>query len=159
MSKIKIPVTPALRVLKRNKIDFEPYLYEYEEKGGTAQTAHKLGVNEHNVIKTLVLDAEGELILMLMHGDKEVSMKELARQLHKKTVKPADAKKAMNATGYMFGGTSPFGTKKPLPLVAEGTIFDLNSIFINGGKRGFIIEIAPIVLENIFDLTKVAVAI
>jgi Cys-tRNA(Pro) deacylase len=159
MSKNKIPATPAIRILKQNKIEFQPYIYEYQEKGGTAQTARELGVNEHNVIKTLVLDADGELLFMLMHGDKEVSMKELARQLQKKTVKPADSKKAMNATGYMFGGTSPFGSKKSLPVYAEKTIFELDEIYINGGKRGFIVKINPNVIENLFDLTKVAVAI
>ena len=159
MSKNKIPATPAIRILKQNKIEFQPYIYEYQEKGGTAQTARELGVNEHNVIKTLVLDADGELLFMLMHGDKEVSMKELARQLQKKTVKPADSKKAMNATGYMFGGTSPFGSKKSLPVYAENTIFELDEIYINGGKRGFIVKINPNLIENVFDLTKVAVAI
>ncbi len=159
MSKNKIPATPAIRILKQNKIEFQPYIYEYQEKGGTAQTARELGVNEHNVIKTLVLDADGELLFMLMHGDKEVSMKELARQLQKKTVKPADSKKAMNATGYMFGGTSPFGSKKSLPVYAENTIFELDEIYINGGKRGFIVKINPNIIENVFDLTKVAVAI
>jgi Cys-tRNA(Pro) deacylase len=159
MSKQKIPVTPAIRWLKAKGVEFEPFVYEYQEKGGTAQTAKELNVDEHNVIKTLVLDAEGELIIMLMHGDKEVSLKELARLLNKKTVVPADAKKALNATGYMFGGTSPFGTKKDLPVVAEETIFSLNSIYINGGKRGFIIKISPEIIDKHFDVTKVSVAI
>ncbi len=159
MSKNKIPVTPGIRQLKQNGIEFEPFMYEYEEKGGTAQTARELNVDEHKVIKTLVLDADGTLFLMLMHGDKEVSMKELARTLKKKTVKPADAKKAMNATGYLFGGTSPFGTKKELPVMAESTIFDLDEIYINGGKRGLIVKISPKSLEKLFDVVKVSVAV
>ena len=159
MSKLKTPVTPATRMLKARGISFEPFLYEYEEKGGTAQTARELKVDEHMVIKTLVLDADGELLLMLMHGDKEVSMKELARTLKKKTVKPADAKKAMSATGYLFGGTSPFGTKKQIPVVAEESIFELDDIYINGGRRGFIIKIATKDLENLLKPLKVSVAI
>ena len=159
MNKNKIPVTDATRVLKQNKINFKPYIYKYEEKGDTAQTSRELGVDEYDVIKTLILEADGNLLLMLMHGDKEVSMKELARQLHKKAVKPADARKAINATGYMFGGTSPFGTKRVLTVAAEKTPFALDEIYINGGKRGFIIKINPRVLEDMFDLTQVDVAI
>ncbi len=159
MSKLKIPVTPATRWLKAKGIEFVPFMYDYREKGGTAQTAKELKVNEHNIIKTLVLDADGELILMLMHGDNEVSLKELARTLGKKTVTPADSKKAGNATGYMFGGTSPFGTRKQLPVIAEKTIFSLDSIYINGGKRGFIVKISPDIIEKYLDVTKVSVAI
>ena len=159
MSKQKTPVTPGTRMLKSEGIQFTSYLYDYQEKGGTAQTARELDVDEYKVIKTLVLNGDGDLFLMLMHGNKEVSMKELARILNKKTVKPAEAKKATNATGYLFGGTSPFGTKKQMPIVVEETIFDLDEIYINGGKRGFIIKISPDVLSKLFKVTKVSVAI
>ncbi len=159
MSRNKIHNTLAIRELKANGIEFEAFNYEYEEKGGTAQTARELNVDEYKVIKTLVLDANGALILMLMHGNKEVSLKGIANVLGVKNVMPADAKKAMNATGYLFGGTSPFGTKKKLPIYAETTIFNLNEIYINGGKRGFIVKINPITLEDIFQIHKVNVAI
>lgn len=159
MKKNKIPVTPGIRQLKQLGIDYEPFMYDYEEKGGTEQTARELHVDEHKVIKTLVLEGDGLLFLMLMHGDKEVSLKELARSMNMKMVKPADAKKAINATGYLFGGTSPFGTKKKLPVVAETTIFELDEIYINGGKRGLIVRISPKSLEKIFDILKVSAAI
>jgi len=106
-----IPVTTAVRFLRSNNIDFEGYQYKYEEKGGTRHTAEVMQVDEHKVIKTLIFDADNELIIVLMHGDREVSTKELARQIGVKKAQPADAKKAMNATGYQFGGTSPYGTK------------------------------------------------
>ena len=159
MTKNDIPVTPAVRLLRDNGIEFVPYEYHYEEKGGTAQTARELNVDEHLVIKTLVLEADASVFLMLMHGDKEVSLKELARVLGVKAVHPCDSKKAMNATGYMFGGTSPFGTKKNLSLCVEESIFNLDKIFINGGKRGFIVGIKPDVLKKLFKVSLVNVAI
>ena len=160
MNKLEIPVTQATRLLKDKKINFIPYVYEYEEKGGTAQTAEVLNVPEYNVIKTLVLQTDtNKIFIMLMHGDYEVSLKELARILDVKTITPCEPKTAQNATGYLFGGTSPFGTRKMLPLYAESTIFDLDKIYINGGKRGFIIEIDPQILKIIFDLEMVDVKI
>ncbi len=159
MSKEEYPITTAIRELKQKKIAFIPYLYEYEEKGGTAQTAIELNVDEHSVIKTLVLNADGELIICLQHGDKEVSLKELARIIKVKKVEQADQKSAQNATGYQFGGTSPFGIKKKLKLFAESSIFLLDKIFINGGKRGFIIEISTNDLKANYEITEVNVAI
>ena len=159
MSKQDIPVTTAIRHLRQAKVEFVPYSYDYEEKGGTRQTAVELNVNEHNVIKTLVFIADGELIIVLMHGDKEVSTKELARQLNVKKVEPADQKSAMNATGYQFGGTSPFGIKKNLPIYIENTIMELDKIYINGGKRGFIIEISVSDLPKLLKIELVQVAI
>ncbi len=159
MGKIDFPVTTAIRELKQKNINYVPFLYEYEEKGGTSQTAIELNVDEHNVIKTLIFNADGELIICLQHGDKEVSTKELARILKVKKVEPADQKSAQNATGYQFGGTSPFGTKKKLNIYAESTIFDLEKIYINGGKRGYILEINPYEIENNYSITKVSVAI
>ena len=152
-------MTPAVRFLKDKGITFNYFDYPYEEKGGTAQTARELKVDEHLIIKTLVLEADGNVFLMLMHGDREVSLKELARILAVKSVVPCDSKKAMNATGYLFGGTSPFGTKKKLDLCIEESIINLESIYINGGKRGFIIEINPICLLDFFDIKLVNVGI
>lgn len=145
----KIPNTPAIRTLKQYKAIFEVRQYRYEDKGGTRQTADELGVDEHAVIKTLVFEAEGELIIVLQHGDKEVSAKELARALGVKKAAPADAKKAFNATGYRFGGTSPFGTKRNMRFFAEETIFGLDKIYINGGARGLILELSPEVIDKI----------
>ncbi len=159
MSKEDYPITTAIRELKQNKISFVPYLYEYVEKGGTAQTAIELNVDEHSVIKTLVLNADGEFIICLQHGNNEVSLKELARILKVKKIEQADQKSAQNATGYQFGGTSPFGLKKKLRLFAEKTIFDIDKIYINGGKRGFIIQISTKDLKANYNPIEVNVAI
>lgn len=159
MSKLKTPNTPAIRFLKSNDVEFEVFIYNYLENGGTAQTAEELNVNEHDVIKTLVLTCDKEVFLMLMHGDKEVSLKELARKMNCKSVAQCDASSALKATGYIFGGTSPFGTKKTLKIAAEDTIFALNSIYINGGKQGLILKISPKVILSLFDVEKVSVAI
>lgn len=159
MAKEKYPITPAIRVIRQHNIDFEPYEYDYEEKGGTSQTALELKVDEHSVIKTLIFKADGNLICVLMHGDKEASTKELARIMNVKKIEPADEKTSMNATGYQFGGTSPFGHRKAIPTFVEATILDLEKIYINGGKRGFIIKINPNVLITILKPTLVNIAI
>ncbi len=154
------PVTQGIRFLKSKKIEFEQYEYEYQEKGGTKQTSIELSVPEHNVIKTLVfIDESGNGCICLQHGDNEVSTKELARQINCKTLAPAPQDKAMKWTGYQFGGTSPFGTKTQLPIYAEATIFDLDTIYINGGKRGFILAMNPNDLVGILNIEKVNVAI
>lgn len=154
-----IPGTNAIRHLKNSKVNFEAFGYEYQEKGGTHQTAVELGVDEHSVIKTLVFDADDELVVVLMHGDKEVSTKELSRILGVKQTSPAEQKKAMNATGYQFGGTSPFGLRKKIPIFVEETILDLNEIYINGGKRGLIVKILSSDLEKLIEFQKVKVGI
>lgn len=159
MAKEKYPITPAIRVLRQFSIEFDPFEYEYEEKGGTSQTALELKVDEHSVIKTLIFKADGNLICVLMHGDKEASTKELARIINVKKIEPADEKSSMNATGYQFGGTSPFGHRKNLPTFIESTILKLDNIYINGGKRGFIIKINPNVLNIILKPTLVNIAI
>ncbi len=154
------PITTAIRFLRAKKIDFTPFQYDYEEKGGTAQTARVLNVDEHCVIKTLILETEDAApFVMLQHGDREVSLKELARILGKKKAEPCEAAKAAKFTGYLFGGTSPFGTKRAMPVLAEAGIFSLDSIYINGGKRGFIVKIAPSDLRKAFDIIEVNVAI
>ena len=143
MAKPDYPVTPAVRLLREKKIAFEPHLYDYKEHGGTSHSALSLGVDEHAVIKTIVMETESRSpIIVLMHGDCAISAKELARQLGVKSVSPCDPAVAQKHTGYMVGGTSPFGTRKPLTVYAEKTIFDLDLIYINGGKRGFLVSIA-----------------
>jgi Cys-tRNA(Pro) deacylase len=147
---VDYPVTPAIRFLREKKVEFVPHLYEYVEKGGTGESARQLGIDEHAVIKTLVFEtSENKPLIVLMHGDREVSTKNLARYLGVKSVEPATSDKASKVTGYQFGGTSPFGTRIKLPVYAERTIFDLGCIYINGGKRGFLVEIDPAVLKLI----------
>lgn len=159
MSKPNYPVTPAVRFLRSNGIDFEQYLYNYIENGGTKQTAETLQIDEYSVIKTLVLEGDNQLFIMLMHGNKQVSLKELARVLQFKTVQTCESKKAFNHTGYIFGGTSPFGTRKAMMICAEKTIFDLEKIYINGGKQGFIVSLDPNLLKKIYKIAEVSVAV
>jgi Cys-tRNA(Pro) deacylase len=154
------PVTAAVRMLRAAKIEFAPHLYDYVEKGGTRVSAEALAVDEHAVVKTLVFETEdGKPLIVLMHGDRQVSAKELARQLALRSVHPADSAKAQKVTGYLVGGTSPFGTKTRVPVYVEGTIFELEKIYINGGKRGFLVSIAPAVLRQLLEVKDVNVAI
>ncbi len=154
------PITPAIRVLREKKIEFEPHVFEYVEKGGTKHSAEVLAVDEHTVVKTLVFETnEKKPLIVLMHGDLQVSTKELARVLKVKSVAPVSPEKAQKLTGYLVGGTSPFGTKTKMPIYTEETIFDLQKIFINGGKRGFLISIAPHVLDDLLQPEKVQVAV
>ena len=156
---IDIPITPAVRFLREKNVTFVPHLYKYIEKGGTAESAKQLGVDEHTVVKTLVFETnEKNALIVLMHGDKEVSTKSLARRLGVKSVAPATPDKASKITGYLVGGTSPFGTRTKLPIFAEKTIFELDRILINGGKRGFLVEVAPDILRSI-DAQEVEVGI
>ena len=152
--------TPAIRALRAAGVAFLEHRYRYEERGGTKVSARELGVDEHHVIKTLVLeDDTRRLLLVLMHGDREVSLKALARTLGVKRVEPADAAVAQRATGYQFGGTSPFGTRQPLPTYVERGILALPRIFINGGARGHLVSLAPDVLTTTLRATPVEVAI
>jgi Cys-tRNA(Pro) deacylase len=160
MSKPEFPVTTAIRVLREKKIDFRTHLYTYEEHGGTGLSARALNVPEHEVVKTLVMQtSERRPLIVLMHGDREVSTKQLARLIGARGVEPCDEATAQRQTGYQFGGTSPFGTRHPLPVYVERTILSLPRIFINGGKRGFLVEINPADLRKAFDVTEVDVAI
>lgn len=144
MSQKKFPVTPAIRVLRSAAIQYEPHLYEYEEKGGTAASATALEVDEHSVVKTLVMEDETKTpFLVLMHGDCEVSTKSLARHLGVKTIQPCAPQVADRHSGYKVGGTSPFGTKRTMKVYVQRTILDLERIYINGGKRGFLVAIDP----------------
>jgi Cys-tRNA(Pro) deacylase len=160
MLKEDYPITPAIRFLREKKITFVPFLYRYEEHGGTHQFAAEFDVPDHQVIKTLVFETdEKKPLLVLMHGDREVSTKQIARIIGAKQVIPCDANTAQRNTGYQFGGTSPFGTRRQLPVYAEKTILDLQKIYINGGKRGFIIEITPHDLCFALEITEIEAAI
>ena len=154
------PITPAIRVLREKKIEFTPHVFEYVEKGGTRHSAKVLGVDEHAVIKTLIFETnEKKPFVILMHGDLIVSMKNLARYLNVKSVAPVSPEKANKLTGYLVGGTSPFGVKTKMPVYAEKTIFDLSEIYINGGKRGFLVSIDPQVLQAVLKVEKVEIGI
>lgn len=154
------PVTQAVRSLRTGKIDFVPHLYRYEKHGGTHQAASALDVSEHEVIKTLVMevDSRGKL-LVLMHGDREVSTKKLVRILGAKRVAPCDPISAEKCTGYKVGGISPFGTRKTLPVCVESSIMMLDRIFVNGGKQGFMVEIDPDDLQTVLTVKEVNAAV
>lgn len=144
MSRDRIPVTTALLALKKNGVSFIPRPYKYEDRGGTRVSARELGVDEHEVIKTLVMEDEQKSPMMvLMHGDREVSTKTLARLLGVKAIQPCDPKTVERHTGYKVGGVSPFGTRKTLPLYMEETIVGLSRILINAGARGLLAEMPP----------------
>lgn len=150
MSKHDYPVTPAVRFLRAQKIDFEPLLYTYEEHGGTAQISEVFDLPHHQVIKTIVLENEQKKgLIVLMHGDKHISTRNLARELGMKHIEPADPKQANKWTGYLVGGTTPFGTKTALPVYVEASIWDLDKIYINGGKRGFAVAVEPDALNTL----------
>jgi Cys-tRNA(Pro) deacylase len=152
-------VTAAVRVLRANGVAYTEHSYRYEDRGGTHVSARELGVDEHIVIKTLVMqDDRKQPLIVLMHGDREVSTKNLARQIGAKTVEPCDPATAERHTGYQVGGTSPFGTRKSLPVYAEATILDLPRIYINGGRRGFLVSLAPGDLVRVLSPTPVDVA-
>lgn len=144
MSKDRPPVTTAIRELRAHKVAFTDHLYAYEEKGGTAVSARELGVDEHAVVKTLVMEDEGRNpLVVLMHGDLKVSTRELARAIGVKTVAPCNPEVANRHSGYLVGGTSPFGTHRKMPVYMEETILTLPKIYINGGRRGYLIGIDP----------------
>jgi Cys-tRNA(Pro) deacylase len=138
------PITPAIRILREKKVAFEPHLYDYVERGGTAHSAASLGIDEHIVVKTIVLEDERKrAMICLQHGDRDVSTKNLARAIGVKSITPCDPDVAMRHTGYMVGGTSPFGIRKVLPVYIERSILALPLVYINGGKRGFLVSLSP----------------
>jgi len=160
MTKEKSPATQAIRVLRAQNAEFSIHAYRYEDKGGTSVASQELNVNEYNVIKTLVMeDEEGAAFLVLMHGDKKVSTKGLARFLGVKSVTSCEPDKAYNLTGYFVGGISPFGTKRKLRVYIESTILDLETIYINAGKRGLLLAMKPNYLSDILKPIPVQVAI
>ena len=144
MAKEKFPITPAIRMLRSKKIPFNLRTYTYEDRGGTSVSARELHVDEHMVIKTLVMeDEEKRPLIILMHGDRQVSTKNLARTLGVKSINPCDPQVAQKHTGYLVGGTSPFGTRKSLKVFMESSIMSLPKILINAGKRGLLAEMTP----------------
>jgi Cys-tRNA(Pro) deacylase len=160
MAKEKFPVTQAIRAMKEQGIDFILRPYKYEEKGGTRVAARELGVDEHMVVKTLVMeDDKGDPFLILMHGDQQVSTKALARDLGVKKVKPSEPGAANRHTGYVVGGTSPLGTRKELKVYVEETIMALPRVLINAGRKGLLAEVSTEDLEKGLHPTRVRVAI
>lgn len=155
----EVAATPAVHFLRQHQVPFTEHEYRYEERGGTAASSRELGVDEHIVIKTLVMEDEHKQpLIVLMHGDREVSTKNLARQIGRKAVTPCAPEVAQKHTGYMVGGTSPFGTRKQLPVYLERTIAGLDRIYINGGARGFLVSLNPSDLIRVLspDLVDVA---
>jgi Cys-tRNA(Pro) deacylase len=160
MAKDKTPVTPAIRLLRQEQVNFTAHPYTYEEKGGTAVSARELGVDEYAVIKTLIMeDDRKNPLIVLMHGDHQVSTRELARIIGARSVTPCAPAVADKHSGYQVGGTSPFGTRKPMPVYLEETTLKLPRIFINGGKRGFLVGLAPQDLVRLLKPTLVRVGI
>jgi Cys-tRNA(Pro) deacylase len=161
MSKTRhVSGTPATQVLRDNGVDFTEHVYEYVEHGGTAVSAQALGVDEHSVVKTLVMEDErGAPLIVLMHGDCTVSTKNLARQIGCKKVEPCRPDVAQRHSGYMVGGTSPFGTRKRMPVYVERTVLDLPRIYINGGRRGYLVGISPTVLTALVQAAPVDCAL
>jgi Cys-tRNA(Pro) deacylase len=160
MAKVKFPVTAAIRALRQGGVAFGEHLYNYEDKGGTAVSARELGVDEHAVIKTLIMEDENKApLVVLMHGDLQVSTKELARTIGVKTVAPCAPDTANRHSGYLVGGTSPFGTRKQMPVYLEETILSLPVVYINGGGRGFLVSMKPEELVRMLQPTLVQVGI
>jgi Cys-tRNA(Pro) deacylase len=154
------PETPATRFLRQHGIAHSNHLYEYEEHGGTAVSSRELNVSEHAVVKTLVMEDENARpLIVLMHGDKKVSTKELARQAGCKRIEPCKPEVANRHTGFLVGGTSPFGTRKIMPIYMERTILDLPLVYINGGRRGYLVGIHPHDLLRILKPTLVQAAL
>jgi Cys-tRNA(Pro) deacylase len=156
----KAPSTNATRLLREQGVPYTEHLYRYEEKGGTRVSARELSVDEHAVVKTLVMEDEArQPLIVLMHGDREVSTKALARQLGKKAVEICKPEVANRHSGYLVGGTSPFGTRRQMPVYVERTILALDRIYVNGGSRGFLVGVAPADVVRVLGATPVDVAI
>jgi Cys-tRNA(Pro) deacylase len=160
MSKPKhISETPATQFLRRNKVEFGEHPYDYVEHGGTEESARQLGVDEHRVIKTLVMEDEhAKPLIVLMHGDRTVSTRNLARQTGAKRIEPCKPEVANRHSGFLVGGTSPFGTKKAMPVYVEASILDLDTIYLNGGRRGYLVSIAPSALTSLLKAIPVQCA-
>lgn len=152
--------TPATQFLRQHGVHFSEHPYEYQEHGGTAVSSQELGVNEHEVVKTLVMqDEAAKPLIVLMHGDCKVSTKNLARQIGCKTVEPCKPEVANRHSGFLVGGTSPFGTRKRMPVYIEETILELPKIYINGGRRGYLVGIDPAVLTQLLSAKPVQCAL
>ncbi|WP_159836882.1 Cys-tRNA(Pro) deacylase [Burkholderia sp. 8Y] len=160
MSKVKhVSETPATQFLRRHNVAFGEHPYDYVEHGGTEESARQLGVDEHRVVKTLVMeDEQAKPLIVLMHGDRTVSTKNLARQTGAKRIEPCKPEVANRHSGYLVGGTSPFGTKKAMPVYVESSILDLDTIYLNGGRRGYLVSLNPAVLTELLRATPVQCA-
>ena len=155
-----VAATPAIHFLRKHGVAFTEHPYRYEDHGGTRVSSRELGVDEHAVVKTLVMHDEAKLpLLVLMHGDREVSTKQLARQIDRKTVEPCDPAVAQRHTGYAVGGTSPFGTRKPLPVYVERSVLQLERIYLNGGRRGLLVSLEPGELVRVLRAVPVEAAL
>lgn len=158
--KEKPPMTLAIRALQDAGVSFQSHLFTYEEKGGTAVSSRELGVPEHHVIKTLIMENDNkEPLIVLMHGDLQVSTKQLARDLGAKTISPCKPEVADRHSGYQVGGTSPFGTRKKMPVYMEKTILDLKTIYLNGGKRGYLVSLSPLDVQRMLQPQLVSVGV
>jgi Cys-tRNA(Pro) deacylase len=152
--------TPATQWLRRHGVAFSEHPYDYVEHGGTAESARQLGVDEHAVVKTLVMqDDKAQPLIVLMHGDRQVSTKNLARALGAKSVDPCSVEVAQRHSGYLVGGTSPFGTRKAMPVCVQASVLVLPRIWINGGRRGFLVGIDPAVLSGLLGARAVDCAL
>ncbi|HET7866899.1 MAG TPA: Cys-tRNA(Pro) deacylase [Burkholderiaceae bacterium] len=152
--------TPATQLLRGRGVSFTEHVYDYVEHGGTAESSRQLGVGEHEVVKTLVMqDERAQPLIVLMHGDKQVSTKNLARAIGAKSVEPCKPEVAQRHSGYMVGGTSPFGTKKAMPVYVEASVLALPRILINGGRRGYLVGIDPGVLAELVQAKPVNCAL
>jgi Cys-tRNA(Pro) deacylase len=159
MKRSSYPITQAIRFLRAKQVAFHAFIYTYTDRGGAGQAAKELHITEHRVVKTLVMETEDRSpLLVLMHGDQAVSTRKLARIIGTKNVLPVRPEKALSCTGYQVGGISPFGTRQDMPVYVQATILDLKSIYINGGKRGFIVEVVPDVLLKTLSAVPVSVA-
>ena len=152
--------TPATQMLRRSGVSFEEHPYDYVEHGGTVESARQLGVPEHHVVKTLVMqDERAQPLIVLMHGDRQVSTKNLAREIGVKSVEPCKPEVAQRHSGYLVGGTSPFGLRKAMPVFVEATVLALPRVYINGGRRGFLVSLAPQVLQDVLQARPVHCAL
>lgn len=152
--------TPATAMLRARGIDFSEHVYDYVDHGGTAESARQLGLDEHAIVKTLVMqDEAGKPLIVLMHGDCKVSTKNLARQAARKTITPCEPAVAQRHTGFQVGGTSPFGVRKSMSVYVEQTVLELPRLYINGGRRGYLVGIAPQVLVDLLKATAVNCAL
>ena len=152
--------TPATQFLRRQGVAFTEHVYEYVEHGGTAESARQLGVSEHEVVKTLVMqDDAGAPLIVLMHGDKQVSTKNLARAIGAKAVEPCKPEVAQRHSGYLVGGTSPFGTRKTMPVYVEAGVLALPRVLVNGGRRGYLVGIDPALLASLVGAKPVQCAL
>ena len=158
--KAHVSETPATQWLRAHGVDFSEHPYDYVDHGGTAESSRQLGVPEHAVVKTLVMqDDKARPLVVLMHGDCQVSTKNLARQIGAKSVEPCTPDVAQRHSGYQVGGTSPFGLRKALPVYVEASVLDLPQIFINGGRRGFLVGLPPAVLRDVLGAQPVQCAL